>query len=356
MASVARPYADQSVGIEMGRTGLRQWYGRIDEEILTELKWEKAVKVYREMADNDATVGALLNAIALMLRQIEWRFESEADTDEREEFLEQNRNDMERPWEDLIAEIGRGVLTYGWQVHECVYKLREEATSQYPDGKIGWKKLPVRAQDTLYRWDYTESQELRAFIQRPAPDYKERRLPMDKLLLFRTESFKDNPEGRSILRNAYRPWYFLKNLQNIEAIGLERRLAGLPVVWGPARCFSQSATSEDLALRQYLEKMATGIRKDEQYGVAMPLAYDENGNKLFDISLLATGGESEVDTRAAIDAYKLDILQLGLADFLQIGHGAVGSKALVSTRRNFFEVAINVFADQIASVFNRHAI
>ena len=27
-------------------------------------------------------------------------------------------------------------------------------------------------------------------------------------LLFRTKSRKDNPEGRSILRNAYRPWYF----------------------------------------------------------------------------------------------------------------------------------------------------
>ena len=58
-------------------------------------------------------------------------------------------------------------------------------------------------------------------------------IPMSKALLFRTKSRKNNPEGRSILRNAYRSWYFKRRIQEIEGIGIERDLAGLPVMHGP---------------------------------------------------------------------------------------------------------------------------
>lgn len=345
-----QPMALPTVG-EIGRTGLRQFYGRIDEEFLPELKWDKALKVYREMSDNDPTIGSLLNAIILMLRQIEWRFESEAEEDEREEFLTQCKDDMAHPFSDLIAEVGRGVLVYGWQVHECVYKVRDEKGSQYPDGKIGWKKLPVRAQDTLDHWEYTEgTQELKAMIQRPAPDYKQRRLPIDKLLLFRTESFKDNPEGRSILRNAYRPWYFKRNIENIEGVGIERDLAGFPVIYISPQTFN------DPTSKAMYETIATAIKRDEQEGLVLPALFDDEGNRLIELVLLASPGERQFDTTAVINRYDLRILQLALADFIQVGHEAVGSKALATSKRNFFEVAINVFADQIAEVFNRHAI
>ena len=48
----------------------------------------------------------------------------------------------------------------GWSFHEIVYKRRMGNTknpttkSKYTDGLIGWKKLPIRAQETLYRWEY----------------------------------------------------------------------------------------------------------------------------------------------------------------------------------------------------------
>lgn len=337
--------------VELGRTGLKQYRGLIDEEFLPELKWDKAIKIYREMSDNDSTVGALLNAIILMLRQLVWRFESDADEDERETFLTECKDDMQHPWNDLIAEVGRGVLVYGWQVHECVYKLRDEQNSQYPDGKIGWKKLPVRAQDTLHRWDYDEgTQELKGMIQRPAPDWVERRLPIDKLLLFRSESFKDNPEGRSILRNAYRPWYFKKAIENIEGIGIERDLAGFPV------CYVAPQAYNEPTMKTAYETLVTAIKRDEQEGAVLPAVYDEHGNRLYELTLLSAPGERQFDTTAVIDRYDLRILQLALADFIQVGHSDQGSRALVTSKRNFFEVAINVFADQIAEVFNRHAI
>lgn len=36
------------------------------------------------------------------------------------------------------------------------------------------------------------------------------------------------------MRNAYRSWYFKRRIQEVEGIGIERDLAGLPVMYAPA--------------------------------------------------------------------------------------------------------------------------
>ena len=63
-------------------------------------------------------------------------------------------------------------------------------------------------------------------MQLAPPSYKQVVIPMEKCLLFRTQTHKNNPEGRSILRNAYRSWYFKKRIEEIEGVGIERDLAG----------------------------------------------------------------------------------------------------------------------------------
>ena len=56
--------------------------------------------------------------------------------------------------------------------------------------------------------------------QMAPPKYRRTYLDMkaDELLLFRTISNRGNPEGRSIYRNAWRSWVFLKRIQEFEAI------------------------------------------------------------------------------------------------------------------------------------------
>ena len=90
------------------------------------------------------------------------------------------------------------------------------------------QKIPK--QGYICPWEYDDSDNLIGMTQQPPPDYGLFTIPMSKAMLFRTESVKDNPEGRSILRNAYRSWYFKRRIQEIEAIGIERDLAGLPVI------------------------------------------------------------------------------------------------------------------------------
>jgi hypothetical protein len=105
--------------------------------------------------------------------------------------------------------------------------------SKHNDGLIGWQKIPIRAQSTLYGWEFAPDGDVKAFIQEAPPNYGQTTIPLSRGLLFRTEVTRDNPEGRSLLRNAYRPWYFKKRMEEIEGIGVERDLAGLPVITPP---------------------------------------------------------------------------------------------------------------------------
>lgn len=129
---------------------------------------------------------------------------------EAADFLESCLGDMSQPWSDVISEI-LSFLVYGWSFHEIVYKRRDGDSpdpvrrSRYADGRIGWRKLPIRAQDSLLEWQFDEAGGLQAMVQSPPPSYERLVIPIDKALLFRTEVSRGNPEGRSILRNAYRP-------------------------------------------------------------------------------------------------------------------------------------------------------
>lgn len=226
---------------EIGRIGQRRFGGIVYEEFLPELRGSRGVEIYHEMSENDDVVGAILYAIEMLVRQTKWNVEpggSTAKDKEAAEFVESCMDDMQNTWVDTISEI-LSFLTYGWSYHEIVYKRRMGNTadtrtrSKYSDGLIGWAKLPIIAQETLYQWEYDENDNLTGMTQMPPPDYGLLTIPLSKALLFRTKSRKDNPEGRSILRNAYRSWHFKRRIQEIEGIGIERDLAGLPVMYAP---------------------------------------------------------------------------------------------------------------------------
>ncbi|MBQ3337560.1 MAG: DUF935 family protein [Selenomonadaceae bacterium] len=338
---------------EIGRTGTKRYGGILYEEFLQELRGINGVQVYREMSSNDDTVGSILFAIKMLIRQAEWSVmpASEDAADKKAaEFVESCLHDMDMPWTDVVGEI-LSCLTYGWSLHEIVYKRRmgrkrdPRLESKFDDGLIGWQKLPIRSQESLYKWEFDDCDNLTAFVQMPAPDFEIIRIPAEKFLLFRAESDKGNPEGRSILRNAYRSWFHKKRIQEIEGIGIERDLAGFPVLVAPAGMADIWNDSEQFS--QCLE-FVQNIRRDAMEGFVLPGGWE--------LKLLSTGGARQFDTNAIIQRYDVAIARTVLADFIFLGHEATGSWALSSDKTRLFAMAIGAFLDSICATFNRKAI
>jgi len=348
---------------ELGITGLRRWGGQVEEEFLPQLRGRRAIRTYREMAHNDPVIAAILFAIRMIIRQVEWNvqpFSSDRRDAAAAEFLHGCLDDMSTGWGDILNDV-LSFLVYGWSFMEIVYKRRQgdrrdpSKRSRFNDGRVGWRKLAIRAQETLYRWEFDEGGGIQAMVQMAPPDYQVRTIPIEKALLFRTDTSRGNPEGLSILRGAYRSFYFKKTLEEIEGIGIERDLAGLPVVWVPPEV-AQATDGDAAATKQAFLSLVKNIRRDRQEGVVMPLEYDEGGRKVYDIQLLSTGGRRQFDTSAVIERYSRQIAMSVLADFILLGHEKVGSFALSESKTNLFVMALRGWLDSIRDVFNRHAI
>lgn len=334
------------------------------EEFLRELQGRRGVQAYTEMADNDSTVGAVLFAIENLMRQCEFHIEPAGDTEadkKAAEFVEQCMNDMERTWADTLSEI-LSFLTYGWSYHEIVYKRRCGKTtspitnSKYDDNLIGWRKLPIRAQDSLHGWVYKEgTDDLMGMTQQPPPDFGIITIPLEKALHFRTRSRKDNPEGRSILRTAYRAFYFKKRIEEIEGYGIERDLAGFPVLYSPPGTDIWDPDDEDMVRsRIRAEQIVSSIRRDAREGLVLPGGYEQGTG--WKLELLTSGSRRQFDTNAIIDRYDKRIATSVLADFVMLGQQQVGSFALADSKTKIFALSVGTYLDVICEVFNHQGI
>lgn len=392
-----RPAAQVAGVSEVGFSGLNQMSGMVREEFHKDLQGKKAIAIYREMWMNEPIVNAIMFAVSMLMRQAKWYVrpwidpalvdaepsaskpqdqpteppdplnpepakpvpaaplvEATPEAKEKARFIESCMMDMSHSWEDMIIEV-LTMLPFGWSLLETVYKRRqgpmatEEESSRFSDGLIGWKKMPGRSQDSLKQWVFDDRGVATAMIQQTLTG-QNAVIPMTKALLFRTQAHKNNPEGRSVLRGSYRPWYFKKRIEEVEGIGVERDLAGLPVLTPPEGLDIWNTADPQLTtIRQSAETIVRNIRRDEQEGVLKPFGWT--------LELLSTGGRRAFDTGGIIDRYNNLIAMTVLADFIILGHNnRYGSFALGSSKTHMFGLAIGGWLDAIKAVFNRYAI
>ena len=350
---------------EIGASGLKRSGGVVLEEFHRDLRGPKAAAVYREMLSNDPVIAGIRLLVETFVKGVTWRVvpgsESDAEDLKWAAFVGECMGDMSHPWSDLIADA-ISEAWYGFAPCEAVYKIRGGDTldpthkSRYSDGLIGWRKFPLRAQDSVTGWLFDDAGGVQGLVQQAAPDYRERTIPIEKMLLFRTSARGGNPEGVSLLRGAYVPFYYRKRIAEYEAIGVERDLAGIPVMWLPPALLASGATPEQKSARSTFEAIAKDLRADEIASVTMPLAWDAAGHKVYDLSLLASGGARAFPTDAILNRYaKLEATAL-LADLVLIGQESVGSFALASSKTNTLAVALNSLLDGIGDVLNRFAV
>jgi len=356
---------------EIGNSGLKRSRGLVQEEFLRELQGPKAIKVYREMSDNDATVGSLLFMVEMMIRQASWSVSPYSDPGqdpqsadiEEANFVLGALHDMSHTFDEFLSEC-ISFLIYGWSYFEEVYKVRKgpeekdpKFKSQYMDGRIGWRKWAPRPQSTLERWEFDDNGGVQGMWQMAVNTGDDQTfVPIEKSLLFRTQSHKNNPEGKSLLRRAYRAWYLKKRIEEIEGIGIERDLAGLPMGRVPPEILNDTEDENAKRIKQEMLELVTNVRRDEQEGILLPAVYDENNNPLYDFELLSTGGRRQFDTDAIISRWDHRVAMSILGDFILLGHKNVGSFAMSKSKVHLFAVAMDAFLDMITDVVNRHAI
>lgn len=347
---------------ELGVTGLKRYSGFVQDEFLPELRGQRGMQIYREIRDNSAKVGAALGAAEMAALGVEWYVEpGENDTNaaERAAFVESCRHDMSFTWRETIREAWT-MLPFGFAPLEIVYKRRSGDTadprgrSRFDDGLISWRKLPLRAQETIQQWDFDDEGGIQGLYQLAPPSYQRVFIPIEKLLLFRTRTERNNPEGRSILRSSYESYYRVKRIKDTLCIGVERDLNGIPVMWVPPEVL-QGATPDMAKAKTDYFTLVKNIRQDEQAGVVLPMVYTEGGHPLYKLELLATTGRRQFDLVATIEYFESCIAASLLHDLLMGGQSNTIQYRSAGDP-GMFASAVHGWLDIICDTMNAHAI
>ena len=342
------------------------------DEFLPELRGKRAIRKFREMRDNDSTIGAVMYATEQVLRDVDIKVKPANDTPaaKREaEYVESVFDDMDHTLDDHISEA-LAALTYGFSWFEVVYKRREgpnkrsaKSRSKFTDGRIGVRKIASRAPWTINKFDVdVKTGDVLGVHQDGTGFGNTNYIPTRKSLYYRTTSINNDPSGRSILRNAYTSYEYLNNLQAIEAIAVERELAGIPVARIPAEYLSPDATAAQSGFVSNLQQILRDVKFNEQGYIVLPSdTYpDSNGSptstRLVDVELMASNGKRNIEIDPIVKRYQHDIARSVLSEFLMLGGGASGSYALSKSKTDLFLRALESYIQAIVDVLNKQLV
>jgi len=346
---------------ELGVTGLQRWGGSVSEDYLAE--WNslpKMVKLVRKMMDHPV-MAATTFAVEMLVRSAKLNVEQasdEAQDVEAKEFLESCVDDMSHSWSEHMGQAIT-MAWYGFAPFEIVYKRRlgsdREPSSKYDDGRIGWRKFGYRSPDTLSsgnEWEFDKHGGIQGMNQTPPGIGMPVFIPIDKMLLYRTTSVKNNPQGRSALRGAYIPWYFSKNFSEIEGIAAERTGTGMPVMYLGTGTKLEGANSDFDKARDIVRN----TRTDEQMGIVIPYPKQTSEGRGALFELVSPASRGMIDFGEAITRYNQQIAQVLLAQFIFFGLTERGTQALAVRTTDFFAQAVTGWLDNIADTLNRFGV
>lgn len=357
----------------LGVAGDNTYNGQIRaDEFLPELRGKKAIRKYREMRDNDSTIGAVMYATEQVLRDVDLKVmpaNDSAEAKEEAEFVESVLDDMDHTLDDHIAE-SLSNLSYGFAWFEVIYKRRigptersDKRRSKYTDGRMGVRKIAIRAPWTISRFDVDQQTgDVKGIYQDGSGYNNSNYIPTRKSLYYRTTTINGDPAGRSILRNAYTSYEYVNNLQSIEAIAVERELAGIPVARIPAEYLSGDATAAQSGFVNNLQSILRDVKFNEQGYIILPSdTYpDKDGaptnQKLVDVELMSSSGSRNIDIDPIVRRYQHDIARSVLSEFLMLGGGNTGSYALSKSKTDLFLRALESYIQAIVDVLNKQLV
>lgn len=358
---------------EAGYLGLNVWNGISQDELKKELNFPNSIKTYKQMTYH-GTVNSALTLFDNLIGKVQWNFKPPKDASEEEkrqaEIINEMMHDMQdQTWQEFVSEALSSNI-FGFSVHEKVYRRRNKSNgSKYNDNLIGWKRLPIRNQETIEKFIFSDDgndilgvkQNLNTisdlYNRYTNRTLKEVVLPRSKIMLFRAGKHKGDPFGKSMLREAYLAWRFLTVIEEIEANGVAKDLAGLPVLKLPPQYLSADASPEQKAIRAYYENVMRNLQMNQQSALILPQAFDpDTRNPLFELELLSLNGSKAMDTSKIKEYYKNMIVTALFADVLIMGQSGGGSFALGQIKNSLSASAAEAMLDKIVNVINNDLI
>lgn len=332
----------------MGATGTAIFSGIIaSEEYNSDFYWKDAIAIYEQMMRNDAQVFATINLMEEPIRRCTWSIEPASDDPvdlEIASFIESclfhdmvmettEGRKLTQKWDDILRHILMS-FRFGFSAFEQVWRIE--------DGWVKWARWEPLLPRTIWRWWVGDDNQLVGVQQWTFKNYSYRfiDIPADKLLLFVHRQEGNNYDGVSILRSAYKHWWYKQNFEKIEAIDIERNAVAVPVIGLP-----ESFSNADV---QAAEKILANLRANQSMGVTLPPGWTFEYARNF--------AKTTTQVQPSIQYHDVMIARNILGQFLNLGSTEAGSYALAATHLDLFRSLLQAEVEWIEDVINTDAI
>jgi len=335
----------QAVGVELGSSR----GGLIRDVVPALANRSQAFLTYDEMANGDAAVDVSLRAAKMPVMGANYFVEAFDESEEAQiiaEFVEYNLLEgSNSPFLNVLEDILR-MYEFGFSVMEKVYEEREwspKATGANRRVYTMLRKLSPRPTATVKEIEYDNNggpvQVIQNAVQADGKPV-EKTIPIEKLVIFTHNRKGGNLEGKSLLRTAYRSWYFKANLYNIDGIQKERHGMGFPVVELPPGYKDADVLAATELVRN--------IRTNEHGGAVIPPKWV--------LRFLELPGQP-VNVMESIEHHNGQIMLNTMTQFLLLGiSGAGGGRATSGSQQDMFNKSLRYVANQICDAINLYCI
>lgn len=250
---------------EIGTTSPSTYLSFLRQEYNPDLREQQGLRTYDKMRRSDSTVRSTLRLMKTPVLSARW-FIKPASPSARDkkiaDFVSWNLfKGMTNSWPQLLTETLL-CLEFGYYMFEKVW------TNKHPErpGMMCWQKFaPRHPLDVLY-WEFDDKGGPAGVQMYNYSILNTIFIPIDKLAVFTFEKEGGDMTGLSLLRSAYKPWYYKQQLEKIDAIQKERHGIGIPIIKLPP-----GFTSSDQALANNLGR---NLRTNERAHVVLPPNWD----------------------------------------------------------------------------------
>ena len=312
---------------ELGSSSPSPWTSWMREEQNSELRGEFGLAKYLSMKRSDGTVRGSLRLFKTPVVGARWYMkpgsEKSRDVTIADRINQMLIDDMTQTWPQTLNEILL-MADYGHSILEKVWK-------EYDDGFLGWQKLAPRHPMDVQTWVWDKNGGIAGLRMKSEKSAEGLWIPIEKLLIFTMDVESGDLRGTSLLRSAYKHWYYKENLYKIDAIQKERHGIGVPIIKLPPG-FNE-------ADKRLAEDLGRNLRTNERAHIVLPYNWEVMFAKL---------EGHPVDALASVDHHDMQIQKNILAPFMGDG--------MDDKKQSLFMKSTKYIANSITAIINKHGI
>lgn len=324
---------------------------------------DKKYQTYGKIIDNVPIVSAGVTATLDLVSSANWVFTpSEADVDRKYVKLAEQifYKNLDNSFKNIVKRAAMYKF-YGFFVGEIVTKTDKK-------GNVLLKNISFIPQSTVSGWHFLDNSGEVGGLHQQVPNlaheiYIERK----KLWYIVDQSLHNTPEGTGLLKLIVEPALKLKDFEDLQYIGFNNDLNGVPYFKAPLEEMRKYAQQNGLDPEVFVKERLQAVM---EYAIKHPkcesssyiddsavyTSLDESGKPsnvpMWDLKILQSNATSFTEIRMAMESLKYDIARsLNVEQFL-LGENT-GSFALSSDKSQLFFMLVDTIVDEIKNTMER---